>query len=166
MLSKAFFAKPWPDYELRGLISRELGRNKVILPIWRDVTRDEVLAFSPTLADKVAIEASKTTIGGVAVKILEVVRPDLHRNLLRIALWKKIVAKAEQRMVSMSDIHPGPIRHETLPKELLLRIRLIHGMLGSALSLSLEEMIDLFKRDVHPEHEILIGDTIYLCGLP
>ena len=165
VLSKAFFAKPWPDYELRGLISREIGRDKVLLPIWHEVTRDEVLAFSPTLADKIAIETSKTTIGGVAVQILEVVRPDLHRNLLRIAWSQKIVAQAERGMTHPTAIHPGPIRHETLPKALLLRIRLIHGVLGGAFSLSLDEMIDGFKRDAHPEDEIRVWETICVAFL-
>jgi hypothetical protein len=160
VLSKAFFAKPWPDYELRGLISREIGRDKVILPIWHEVTRDEVLAFSPTLADKIAIETSKAAIGGVVVQILEVVRPDLHRNLLRIAWWQKIEAQAERGMTNPTAIHPGPIRHEILPKALLLRIRLFHGVLGDALSLNLDEFIDGFKRDAHPEREIHIWETI------
>lgn len=165
VLSKAFFAKPWPDYELRGLISREIGRDKVILPIWHEVTRDEVLAFSPTLADKIAIETSKATIEGVAVQILEVVRPDLHRNLLRIVLWKKIMAQAERGTANPTSIHPGPIRHEILPKALLLRIRLIHGVLGGTLSRNSDEMIDSFKRDAHPEDEIRIGETICVAFL-
>jgi hypothetical protein len=47
-------SKPWPEYELRGLVSKEIGSDKVILPIWHGVTREEILAFSPPLADKLA----------------------------------------------------------------------------------------------------------------
>ena len=39
VLSKAFFARNWPQYELDGLAERELaGNDKVILPIWHGVT--------------------------------------------------------------------------------------------------------------------------------
>ena len=48
VLSKAFFKKEWPQYELDGLAEREMrGRDKVILPIWHGVTHDDILAYSP-----------------------------------------------------------------------------------------------------------------------
>jgi hypothetical protein len=53
-LAKPCLAKPWPDDELGGLISKAIGRDHVILPSWHEVTREDVLAFSPTLADKIA----------------------------------------------------------------------------------------------------------------
>ena len=55
VLSKAFLSKPWPEYELRGLVTREIGKDKVILPVWHNVTRDDIMAFSPPLADKLAL---------------------------------------------------------------------------------------------------------------
>jgi hypothetical protein len=58
VLSKAFFAKQWPQYELDGLVAREIEGTKVILPVWFGVTRSDVLKFSPTLADKVAANGS------------------------------------------------------------------------------------------------------------
>src|SRR5262245_11130644 len=54
VLSKSFFEKPWPEYELRGLVSREIGNDKVIIPIWYGVTKGDVTDFSPPLADKLA----------------------------------------------------------------------------------------------------------------
>jgi len=36
-----------------------LERTNVVLPIWHDVTAREVYEYSPSLADKVAIEWSK-----------------------------------------------------------------------------------------------------------
>ena len=49
VLSKAFFKKEWPQYELDGLAEREMrGRDKVILPIWHGVTHDDILAYSPS----------------------------------------------------------------------------------------------------------------------
>jgi hypothetical protein len=58
VLSRDFFRKNWPEYELNGLVAREMNGNKVILPIWHNVTRDEILSYSPTLADKVALNTA------------------------------------------------------------------------------------------------------------
>lgn len=66
VLSPDFFAKNWPQYELNGLTAREIEGRKVILPIWHNVDRDDVLAYSPTLADKVALTTAKMSIKKVA----------------------------------------------------------------------------------------------------
>lgn len=62
VLSPAFFAKNWPQYELNGLTAREMDGHKVILPIWHMVDRDDVLAYSPTLADKVALSTRRMSM--------------------------------------------------------------------------------------------------------
>ena len=46
ILSRDFFSKEWPNRELDGLASREDGKEKVILPIWHEVSREDVMAFS------------------------------------------------------------------------------------------------------------------------
>lgn len=69
VLSSAFFAKNWPQYELDGLVAREVTGAKVVLPIWHKITRDEVLAYSPTLADKVALNSSLLSIEEIAKEL-------------------------------------------------------------------------------------------------
>jgi hypothetical protein len=55
ILSPAFFKKQWPQRELDGLTEKEMrAGEKVILPIWHNVSHDDVLEFSPPLADKLA----------------------------------------------------------------------------------------------------------------
>jgi TIR domain len=54
VLSPDFFRKEWPQHELDGLVQREIDGKKVILPIWHNVTRVDVIGFSVTLADKLA----------------------------------------------------------------------------------------------------------------
>jgi hypothetical protein len=66
VLSKAFFKKNWPKYELNGLVAREIDGRKVILPIWHGIERAEVLRHSPALADKVALKSSETSIRSLA----------------------------------------------------------------------------------------------------
>ncbi len=58
VLSPNFFRKDWPQKELDGLVARERGGTKVILPVWLDVDKDEVAAYSPILAGRLAAKAS------------------------------------------------------------------------------------------------------------
>jgi hypothetical protein len=58
-VSPHFFAKEWPQKELDGLSAREIQSVKVILPVWHNVTYDDVLKFSPKLADRLAVRTDK-----------------------------------------------------------------------------------------------------------
>jgi TIR domain-containing protein len=59
ILSPRFFEKHWPQQELNGLATREVGGEKVILPIWHNIAFEEVRQSSPTLADRVAISTDE-----------------------------------------------------------------------------------------------------------
>lgn len=59
VLSPAFFGKEWPNRELDGLVAREDGGGKVVLPIWHKVTASDVLRYSPLLASKVAVSTTR-----------------------------------------------------------------------------------------------------------
>lgn len=52
VLSKHFFEKKWPRAELDGLFDLEPADQSLILPIWHDVTHEEVSQFSPILASR------------------------------------------------------------------------------------------------------------------
>jgi hypothetical protein len=69
VLSKPFFEKKWPRAELDGLFARETLSRKMILPIWKDITEDEVKAYSPVLASRLAVS---TTAG--LPKVIEEIR--------------------------------------------------------------------------------------------
>ena len=71
--SRAFFAKGWPQYELDGLVTRTVAGQQKILPIWHGVAHDDVMAASPSLADKVALDTTSTTIEDIAEQIASVV---------------------------------------------------------------------------------------------
>ena len=72
VLSSAFFEKNWTQYELDGLVTREMEGHKVILPIWHLVSKDQVLNYSPSLADKKAINSSLSTISEIVSQLAEV----------------------------------------------------------------------------------------------
>jgi hypothetical protein len=58
VLSQAFIRKPWPQWELDGLISREVGSGKTIIPVWHGINSDDVRRYSPSLADRVAVKSN------------------------------------------------------------------------------------------------------------
>lgn len=74
VFSPAFFAKNWPQYELDGLVAREMTGGKVILPLWHRVTKDEVMKYSPSLADKLALNTAMFTVAQMADEIGKVLR--------------------------------------------------------------------------------------------
>lgn len=55
ILSPRFFEKHWPQRELDGLVAKETASgDKAILPIWHDLQLEDVIRYSPTLADRLA----------------------------------------------------------------------------------------------------------------
>jgi DICT domain-containing protein len=50
--------------------------HKVILPVWHDVMKDDILSYSPTLADKVAATTKGKTIAQIAKALAEVLREE------------------------------------------------------------------------------------------
>ncbi|MFC7619372.1 DUF1883 domain-containing protein [Microlunatus sp. GCM10028923] len=77
IFSTAFFSKGWPQYELDGIVTRTVAGEQNLLPIWHKITKDEVMAQSPSLADKVARSTSEFSVEEIADEIARRVRPDL-----------------------------------------------------------------------------------------
>jgi hypothetical protein len=77
VLSRSFFRKGWPQYELDGLVTLEVSGKQNLLPVWHEISKDEVMAQSPSLADKIARSTAQFTIEEIATEIASVVRPDL-----------------------------------------------------------------------------------------
>lgn len=71
VLSEAFFNKEWPQKELDGLFAREVNGEKVILPIWHKISKNEVLKYSPIIADMLALNTANFTIEEIAKEISE-----------------------------------------------------------------------------------------------
>ena len=73
VLSKSFFAKSWPQYELDGLVTMAVSGRQVLLPLWHNISKDEVVQASPSLADKVALRTADYCIDEIAAEIAAVV---------------------------------------------------------------------------------------------
>jgi hypothetical protein len=53
-------------------------------------------------------------------------------------------------------LRPGPIRHETLPAQLLEQIQAVFDVIGPYLGIPLEQFEVGFMRDAHPEREVAL----------
>ena len=73
VLSPSFIAKGWTNYELDGLIARSVSGEQVLLPIWHKLTKKEVMAYSPSIADKVARNTASYTVEEMAEEINELI---------------------------------------------------------------------------------------------
>ena len=56
--------------------------------------------------------------------------------------------------VDLSQLHPGPIRNESLSPELLEHVRAVYDIIGPYLGTTLEQFEIGFMRDMHPEDEV------------
>ncbi|AOW46889.1 hypothetical protein A4S02_09050 [Acetobacter ascendens] len=74
VLSRNFFAKEWPQRELDGLVALEVQGQSRILPIWHEISKDEVARFSPMLADKLALNTSVMSVDEIVQKLLPLCR--------------------------------------------------------------------------------------------
>ena len=72
---------------------------------------------------------------------------------------------SEPENVDPRQLRPGPIRHESLPPELLEQIEAVFGVIGPYLGMSLEQFEVGFMRDLHPEREVAVWCSIAAAWL-
>jgi len=104
VLSPNFFAKEWTQKELDALTARETKRKKIILPIWHNVSIQEVRKYSPILADRLAIN-SATGIQEMVQQLMLVFqdnRTSLSRNKAKTV--KHLGMDSEQLITELEKI--------------------------------------------------------------
>ena len=74
VFSKVFLSKGWTNYELDGIVTKSVSGEQVLLPIWHNITKKEIMDFSPSLADKVARSTSSHTVEEIADEIISVIQ--------------------------------------------------------------------------------------------
>ena len=70
--------KYWTKAELDGLFQLESIRGKAILPIWHDLTKKQVMEFSPIIANKKAMTTASMTAQEIAEELANLL-PDFKR---------------------------------------------------------------------------------------
>jgi Leucine-rich repeat (LRR) protein len=79
VLSPAFLAKKWTSNELGALFALEDEGQRRLLPVWHNLTFDEIRAKSPLLADRAAANTSDGS-DAVAARIVDTVLYRAHGN--------------------------------------------------------------------------------------
>lgn len=74
VLSRNFVRKGWTNYELDGIITKAVSGEQVMLPIWHNITKQEIVDYSPSLADKLARNTSSSTIEEIAEEISSLIK--------------------------------------------------------------------------------------------
>ena len=74
VLSPSLVGKRWADYELDEIVKRIVQGEQVFLQIWHNITKQQVVDFSPSLADKVARSTATHTVEEIAKEIAELLR--------------------------------------------------------------------------------------------
>lgn len=77
-LSKNFIESGWSQYEFKSFLNREINEKRVIiLPIWHEVSVDDVRQYNPYIVDKYAFNTSKQTLDEMVNQIHQVVLDSL-----------------------------------------------------------------------------------------
>ena len=63
---------------------------------------------------------------------------------------------SEPQHVDPRTLRLGPIRHESLPPDLLGQIRAVYDVIGPYVGMTLEQFEIGFMRDMHPEREVAL----------
>jgi hypothetical protein len=122
ILSHDFFAKEWPQLELDGLHARlTAGEKNVIVPVWHDLTKQDLVQYSPLLADLLG-GRSTDGVGRLADEIERVLKrrggavrtpKGRRKRLTRKAAVQPVATVERARTNPTAD----PIRVLPLPKK-------------------------------------------------
>ena len=125
ILSPSFFAKEWPQKELDALIARESPGEKILLPIWHNISAEQIRNFSPMLADRIAI-SSDVGLAQVIEKLLRAINLEispLTRSSkgyvgVNIIIQDEFGQEAERLVASVKDDIKGSELKDAISKEL------------------------------------------------
>ena len=165
VLSKAFLSKKWPEYEYRSLMTREIDGERVILPLWYDVTKDGIKNFSLYLADIKALPISRANFGKIVPAILKVVRPDIYQERRMQGVLRKAVAEGTHQMAKMSEIKRATTKQSKLTKQQLIRSKAVYYGIGRHLKSNFDDYVDQYELDVVPERELQSWEIMNACYL-
>jgi len=164
VISKHFMVKPWTEYELRGLTTKEIfRRDKVIIPIWHGVSMEDVAAFSPSLADKVAVTTEGRSIDEVAEAVIRAIRPDLAQRMSIFRALRQPAPDAQEVNVPLEQIATVPApRKFTTEGSIVVRSMLVTEVLAESKGLAgtLGQFLTELYRDVHPEPELRVWELL------
>jgi hypothetical protein len=149
ILSKSFFDKNWPEYELRGLKQRQLNSERnVILPLWYGIDKNDIVNYSPTLADIMAQKINENNITEVSNTLVSIIndRP-VDSNDFNITA-RETKAMLHTLIHDLDEEYGlGPLGH----------IEAFYGHYEEEVKESISGLESVNKRDSYDEVEMLAG---------
>jgi hypothetical protein len=108
VLSKAFLGKKkWTEHELNGLFAREQAGQKLILPIWHGITRDDLLQYSPALADRLAMISATESHDDIVKSLSAILGKARKEPPTRAATSGNVSSGKKGEMISAANYY-GP----------------------------------------------------------
>lgn len=160
VLSPYFFKKNWTEYELKSFNSFEIENSDIILPIWKNVSVQDVRNFSPYMADKISLIVENLTIEEIAIKIIEVARPDIFENYHKKLAYERRFKDAKTMMIDPKKISLyGPLKHEP-SSNIVSRVRLIRSSLWHCYPHSMHFWLDGFLRDTKIDGQLRYWEKV------
>ncbi|MDX6287656.1 MAG: hypothetical protein QOG53_3141 [Frankiales bacterium] len=154
----------WTHYELRGIVSNSIGgSHRRIVPVWLDVTADDVREWSPPLADLLAIDASTKPIEAVALEIVQVIAPSKAGGLQRQRFMQMMRQKGRSAQARLHDLNAAPIVERRTPGSVPLRALLVTQILADCGAEHASDFVGFLEdlaRDLHHETELRLWEAI------
>ncbi len=165
IISKDFLNKKWTDYEYKSLITKEVNGIKCILPIWHNISREEVQNFSLYLADKIALNTSANNLKQIALKICQVVKPEIIESIKGYLLFKEAFKNGKIKKIKASELKKQEKPLSKLSKSLRVRAKNIYHGIGQHTKMDFEKAVYNYELDLRPEREIQTWEIMNSCYL-
>lgn len=165
VLSKSFLVKNWPEYEYRSLLTRQIDGEKVILPLWYGVTKEDVKGYSLFLADIMSFPVSEDNLMVATLAILRVVRPDIWQEIRMGNVLRKATEEAEPVMIKRSQLKAATSKQSQLTRQQIVRSKAVYYGIGRHLNLSFDKYVDNYELDMVPERELQTWEIMNACYL-
>ena len=116
IFSKAFLKrKKWTEYELSSLFALEKVSEKRILPIWHEVTHEDLLEYGAGLADRLAKLSSSDSYEDIVNSLCEMLGrpvPETPQEVESISEPERVEAKRIRSRMERTGT-PRPVRNRT-----------------------------------------------------
>ena len=165
VLSKSFLGKNWTEYELRSLMTRQIDGERVILPLWYGVTKEDVKNHSLYLADIKAVTITRDNYNAVIALILKVVRPDIWQEMRMRGVLRKALADGTPGLTKISDIEMETKKQSQLTRQQYIRSKAVYYGIGRHLGQAFDEHVEAYELDVVPERELQTWEIMNACYL-